>query len=114
MRQDQCVAFSRIGADGEEECVLVAEALRGKNDVEGLTSAIRQRVRTELGIPVAEVVLIKRNSMPKTSSGKVRRRETKARLEAGTLEWLEPSDPASKRAAAAGKAIGPSAMRQPA
>jgi fatty-acyl-CoA synthase len=97
LRQDQCVAFSRIGAGGEEECVVVAEALRGKNDVDAITSAIRQRVRTELGIPIAEVVLIKRNSMPKTSSGKVRRRETKVRLEDGTLELLGASDLASRR-----------------
>jgi hypothetical protein len=34
------------------------------------------------------VHLIKRGTLPKTSSGKVRRREAKARLESGTLDFL--------------------------
>ena len=49
---------------------------------------MKQRVRGELGLTVAEVVLIKRNTLPKTSSGKVRRRDTRARLERGELELL--------------------------
>jgi fatty-acyl-CoA synthase len=89
VRQDQCVAVARPGKDGTEECVIVAEALKGQNDVEAITSAIKGRVRRELGINVAEVVLIKRNTMPKTSSGKVRRREARTRLDERTLELLE-------------------------
>ncbi|HZO14397.1 MAG TPA: fatty acyl-AMP ligase [Polyangiaceae bacterium] len=100
IRQDQCVAISRPGKDGTEECVLIAEsvsvsrvgpqgALPGDNDADTITSAIKNRVRRELGITVGEVVLIKRNSMPKTSSGKVRRSEAAARLESATLELFE-------------------------
>jgi fatty-acyl-CoA synthase len=85
VRMDQCVAFARSGPDGEE-CVVVCEAQGSESDIEAIDRGIKQRVRAELGVPVAEVVLIKRNAMPKTSSGKVRRRETKQRLEAGTLE----------------------------
>jgi fatty-acyl-CoA synthase len=92
MRPDQCVAFARAGAEGEE-CVVVAES-QGGVDQREVTSAVKQRVRSELGIAVAEVVLIKRNTLPKTSSGKVRRRDTRARLEAGTLELLAPRTPA--------------------
>ena len=57
--------------------------------MEQLHSEVRQRVRSELGVTVAEVVLIKRGTLPKTSSGKVRRRETKTRLARQQLELLE-------------------------
>ena len=109
VRQDQCVAFSRLDADGAEECVVVCEAQRSKTDPELLASGVKQKVRTELGITVAEVVVIKRNSMPKTSSGKVRRRETKSRLLAGTLELWTPSKdgPTARRPIPAPRASAP-------
>jgi len=50
-------------------------------------------VRADAGVTLAEVVLIKRGTLPKTSSGKVRRREAKARLANNTLEMLEASIP---------------------
>jgi fatty-acyl-CoA synthase len=93
LRQDQCVAFARAGVDGEE-CVVVAEANNASIDPREVVSQVKLRVRAELGLPVAEVVLIKRNTLPKTSSGKVRRRDTKQRLEAGELELLVPRKPA--------------------
>ncbi|MSP25495.1 MAG: fatty acyl-AMP ligase [Myxococcales bacterium] len=89
IRAEQCVAFARSGPDGSEECVIVAEAHKlASPELRGLVAAVKQRVRAELGLLVGEVVLIKRNSLPKTSSGKVRRRDTRARLEAGTLALL--------------------------
>jgi fatty-acyl-CoA synthase len=93
LRPDQCVAFARAGADGEE-CVVVAEANNASVDPREVASQVKQRVRAELGLPVADVVLIKRNTLPKTSSGKVRRRDTKNRLDAGELELLVPRKPA--------------------
>lgn len=90
IRQDQCVAFSRLDTAGKEECVVVAEARKGsRTTVQELHSSVRQRVRSALGVTVANVVLIKRGSLPKTSSGKVRRRETKMRLERQQLDLLE-------------------------
>ena len=68
------LAFARAGVDGEE-CVVVAEANSASIDPREVASKVKLRVRAELGLPVAEVVLIKRNTLPKTSSGKVRRRE---------------------------------------
>ncbi len=89
IRPDQCVAFARVGADGSEECVVVAEAQKASGKaLREIASGVKQRVRGELGLTVAEVVLIKRNTLPKTSSGKVRRRDTRARLERGELELL--------------------------
>jgi fatty-acyl-CoA synthase len=90
VRPDQVIAFGRRGVEGEE-CVIVAEANKVSFDAGEVTRAITQRVRTALGVTVAEVVLIKKNSMPKTSSGKVRRKETAERLEQGTLELCEAS-----------------------
>jgi fatty-acyl-CoA synthase len=86
IRDGQCVAFSRIGETGAEEAVLVAESRRVGDARQKLVDDLTAAVRTELGITLADVVLIKRGTLPKTSSGKVRRRETKERLERGQLE----------------------------
>ncbi|MFP6683350.1 MAG: AMP-binding protein, partial [Polyangiaceae bacterium] len=86
LRADQCVAFSRLDEDGKERCVLVAELLKRGTDRARLRREIVLKMRSELGITIDEVVFIKRNTLPKTSSGKVRRRETKLRLERGSLE----------------------------
>ncbi|MEM9692504.1 MAG: fatty acyl-AMP ligase, partial [Myxococcota bacterium] len=51
VRPDQCVAFARPGVSSEE-CVVVAEALKRGTDVDGIDAAIKQKVRTELGVPV--------------------------------------------------------------
>jgi len=100
VRQDQVVAFGRRAAHGNsEQCVVVAEGLKGETDTEEITRTIKQRVRSELSLDVAEVVMIGRGSMPKTSSGKVRRRETKQRLDVGTLELLK-SAPVRRKAPA--------------
>ena len=49
-----------------------------------LTFAVGWDVRGER-LRIDEVHLLRRGTLPKTSSGKVRRRETRARLQAGTL-----------------------------
>jgi fatty-acyl-CoA synthase len=88
IRDGQCVAFSRIDASGAEQAVLVAESRRTGEAQKQLIDAVTAAVRQELGLMLSEVVLIKRGSLPKTSSGKVRRRETKQRLERGGLELV--------------------------
>ena len=89
VRPDQCIAFPRGGAAGEE-CVVVIEGLGAKRDPDAARKLIPQRIRAELGLSVADVVFIRRNTIPKTSSGKVKRRETRARLSAGTLQIHVP------------------------
>ncbi len=96
VRPDQCIAFGRDG-DGGEECVVVIEGLGAKRDMVASRRDIVQRVRGELGVPVADVVFIRRNTMPKTSSGKVKRRETRARLAAGELLVHVASPPSPRR-----------------
>ena len=96
IRDGQCVAFARRSTSGAEEAVLVAESRRLGEAKRALVDAVTHAVRAELGVQLAEVVLIKRGTLPKTSSGKVRRRETKIRLENGQLELVgEPSEDTS-------------------
>ncbi|XXY47927.1 fatty acyl-AMP ligase [Sorangium sp. So ce269] len=83
VRDGHCVAFSCLSASGAERAVVVAEV---KRTVAGVAQAITQAVRAELGLQLSEVALIKRGTLAKTSSGKVRRREMKRRFEDGELE----------------------------
>ncbi len=90
VRDGQCVAFSRLDEKGGERCVVVAEAKLGPRagTAAEITTQIIQLVRAEIGIVLSEVHLIKRGTLPKTSSGKVRRREARYRLELGELDLL--------------------------
>ncbi|MBK8258865.1 MAG: fatty acyl-AMP ligase [Polyangiaceae bacterium] len=97
IRDGQCVAFSRLDPTGAEVAVVVAEARRASK---ALCDAIVHAVRSELGLTISEVHLIKRSTLPKTSSGKVRRREAKARLENGELELLTETAADSSQASA--------------
>jgi fatty-acyl-CoA synthase len=94
VRDGQCVSFSVLDGAGGEHCVVVAEAKVGPRagTLAEITTAIAQIVRSEIGIVLGEVHLIKRGTLPKTSSGKVRRREAKRRLECGELELLSDGD----------------------
>ncbi|WP_437281441.1 fatty acyl-AMP ligase [Sorangium sp. So ce375] len=89
VRDGHCVAFSCLTDAGAERAVVVAEA---KRTVAGVAQAITQAVRAELGVQLSEVALIKRGTLAKTSSGKVRRREMKRRFEAGELEGASDVD----------------------
>jgi fatty-acyl-CoA synthase len=88
IRDGQVVAFSRLDAAGAEQAVLVAESRKRASASAAIIASIVQLVRAELGIVLTEVHLIKRGTLPKTSSGKVRRREAKQRLELGQLELV--------------------------
>jgi fatty-acyl-CoA synthase len=89
IRDGQCVAFSRFDDSGAEIAVVVAES---RKNVEGLSAAIIAAVRAELGLTITETHFIKRGTLAKTSSGKVRRRECKRRLEELELELASVSD----------------------
>jgi fatty-acyl-CoA synthase len=89
VRDGQCVAFSRLDATGAEIAVVVTES---RQDMTGIAAAIVAAVRVEMGLCVSEVHFIKRGTLPKTSSGKVRRRECRRRLEADALERLSELD----------------------
>jgi fatty-acyl-CoA synthase len=91
VRASQVAVFTRpreanVQISGDEALVAVAEITemeRGQHD--NVRRAIVTAVHQQMGLRVDEVHLLRRGSLPRTSSGKVRRRETRARLEAGTL-----------------------------
>jgi fatty-acyl-CoA synthase len=76
------VAFSVPSAEGER-AVVVAETASA--DPPGIPAAVKQRVRDELGVVVHDVTCVPRGSIPKTSSGKLRRAETRQRWLDGAL-----------------------------
>jgi fatty-acyl-CoA synthase len=88
IRDGQCVAFSRLDASGQEQAIVVAESRKNASNSISIPAAVIAMVRAELGVTITEVHLIKRGTLPKTSSGKVRRREAKRRLETNELEML--------------------------
>lgn len=83
VRPGNVVAFSRPGKETEE----VVIALEKKpHATEALADAVRDVVRTELGLVVADVVLLEPGQLPKTSSGKLQRRKTRQAYLDGTLQ----------------------------
>ena len=89
IRDGQCIAFSRFDDSGAEIAVVVAES---RKQTAGLAQAIISAVRGELGLTITEAHFIKRGTLAKTSSGKVRRRECKRRLEDLELELVAVDD----------------------
>ncbi|MFM9442829.1 AMP-binding protein [Streptomyces acidiscabies] len=112
----------------EPRVVLVAEAARGavarlRSDagaVAELGAAIRRRVGAECGLDLADVVFVYPGSIPKTSSGKIRRAETRKRFLDGGLRLLGTSSTGnptaqggteSSAASAPAPGTGPEALR---
>jgi fatty-acyl-CoA synthase len=83
VRRDNVVAFSVV-RNGEETLIVSAEG--NSTDAPELRKAIATKVAETTGLGVGHVAVVKIGSLPKTSSGKVQRRRTKALFEAGLLE----------------------------
>jgi 1-acyl-sn-glycerol-3-phosphate acyltransferase len=97
IRKGCIVAFGLTDeATGTEKLVVVAETReRGAARRAALASTVTDLVSRGLGLPPDRVELIPPGSIPKTSSGKLRREETKQLYLAGTLSasrapaWLQ-------------------------
>ncbi|MBW4609148.1 MAG: AMP-binding protein [Hassallia sp. WJT32-NPBG1] len=86
LRIGSSAAFA-VEVDNEERLVVVQELeFRAKPNLEEVTTAIRQAVAQEHEIQVYAVVLIKAGTIPKTSSGKIQRRASKAEFLADGLQ----------------------------
>jgi acyl-CoA synthetase (AMP-forming)/AMP-acid ligase II len=80
-------AFSIARGSGGEEPVLVVESTeKDPSALRALDREIRLRVGRALGLPLADLVFVRRGRIPKTTSGKVKRRELRQRYIDGTLE----------------------------
>ena len=91
IRSGAVAAFS-TGLEGREHIVVVAEVARHhRASANGaVVGAVRTAVANSLGVTVDDVVLIRQGTLPKTSSGKLQRRQTRELYEAGELAMLMP------------------------
>jgi acyl-CoA synthetase (AMP-forming)/AMP-acid ligase II/acyl carrier protein len=83
-----CVAAFGLEQDGEERAVLLAEVdKRGEGfSSDEVIRAIRARVADSAEVELYAVVLVRQGTIPKTTSGKVRRQLTRQMWLAGELE----------------------------
>lgn len=85
LRSGANAAFT-VEVNNEERLFVVQELeFRAKPNLAEVASAIRQAISEEHEVQVSGVVLIKPGSIPKTSSGKIQRRTTRAQFENGQL-----------------------------
>ena len=97
VRKGCVAAFGVVDADrGTERLVLVAETrATDRAERQRIEAEVIQRVETILGIPPDTVALVPPQSVPKTSSGKIRRNETRSLYLSGGLNgeslppWLQ-------------------------
>lgn len=85
LAQSRSVAFS-VESDGQENLVIVVTKPKRLDDhQEEFVAAIRKSVSAKHDLVIKELVFIKRNTIPLTSSGKVRRHECKRCFTEGSL-----------------------------
>jgi len=110
-----CGAAFPIDFDGEERLVVVHEIDRaaagiGPEEMAAIASAVRQCIAEAHEILVHAVVLLRHGTLPKTSSGKLQRRESRRRYLAGELKavftWSAPVG-AARAASPTGQAAKP-------
>ncbi|MER7901542.1 AMP-binding protein, partial [Streptomyces sp. NPDC096046] len=92
--------------DGTGESVVLLHEVSRKfrdEDADEVLTAIRSAVTVEHGLALHDIVLVKMGALPRTSSGKIRRRATRERYTAGDFQALATSTgatPADDSAAA--------------
>nr|WP_310136861.1 AMP-binding protein [Burkholderia ambifaria] len=84
-----CAAFTDDRGDTERLIVVAeVERTRRKSNLNDVINTIRKAIWNHLGISASAIALVSPGSVPKTSSGKVRRRACRAGLNDGTLTVL--------------------------
>ncbi len=78
------VVFALNHVESADEVVAVLET-RASGKAREIEQAVRRRVRETAGLEIDRVVITPPGTIPRTTSGKVRRAETRSRFEAGTL-----------------------------
>lgn len=94
-----CGAAFAVSLDGEEKLVIAQEVARSDRRhllIDEVVEAVRWAVFQEHLIDVYAIVLLQPGSIPKTSSGKIQRRNCKAKFLDGSLdviaEWRSPPE----------------------
>ncbi len=83
VREGAVVAVS-TGGDSARQGLVVAAEFRGPDEA-GARSEVVQRIASQCGVVPADVVFLTPGSLPRTSSGKLRRLEVKHNLEAARV-----------------------------
>ena len=76
------------GAQGEEAVLVVEAETRDRDKLEELGEEIKRRVGRTLSLPLADLVFVRRGRIPKTTSGKVQRRQLRELYLRGEIERL--------------------------
>lgn len=99
-------AFS-VDADRKERVIVLQEVARPRHleDPEALARAARQRLARELELEVHGVVLLRPMTLPKTTSGKVRRRRCRELFLSGAFDPVWEWSPGSRGAVVTHEAI---------
>ena len=86
MRRGCGAAFGLTGEDGEK-LVVVQEIDRQSRrlDLKALAREVRQAVAVQHGLEIHDVAFVRNASVPKTTSGKIRRNACRTQYESGTL-----------------------------
>ncbi len=84
VRAGNVIAFGTAGKRGKEALVVVAETKELEHAQ--IRDSIRDAVYGNIGLPPADVVLVRPGTLPKTSSGKLQRTLCKQRWSDGVLE----------------------------
>jgi acyl-CoA synthetase (AMP-forming)/AMP-acid ligase II len=91
LRQNGGAVFSAPDERGEENLVVVQEVertARNRIDADEITGIIREAITIEHEMFARHIVLIRPNTLPKTTSGKVQRSLTRKLWQDGKLDYL--------------------------
>lgn len=93
LRPGHAAAFA-LSDEGRETLAIALEVTRHhrESEHEAVFSAVRRALAEREGVLPDVVVLVRQNGIPRTSSGKVQRRATRAMLLDGALETIARSD----------------------
>ena len=92
MREGCVAAFGVVNEEGgTEDLVVVFETRRKQPDeISGLIRQVSETIKREVGLAPNQIVAVPAQSLPKTTSGKLRRGDIRGRLLAGQLTVLGP------------------------
>jgi acyl-CoA synthetase (AMP-forming)/AMP-acid ligase II len=76
------------GSSGEEAVVVVEIAGRDPERLDNIAREIRIAIGRAMGLPLADLVFVRRGRIPRTTSGKMQRGELRRRYLEGTLERI--------------------------
>jgi acyl-CoA synthetase (AMP-forming)/AMP-acid ligase II len=92
LRTGCTAAFSVESPGSGEEAVIVAEATAAVSDPAAITARIRSAISEGHGLALRDVVLVEPGTIPKTSSGKIQRRASRAAYLEGKLAVIGRAD----------------------